>query len=88
MVLTCKSLLLGVALSYDWTPNYSGTGVGMARRRVFPSPETRAAQKLYELLIVTGVGIAFLGMATTCYLAMSEAATAPFDAWISGQTFF
>ena len=60
----------------------------MARRRVFPSPETRAAQKLYESLIVTGVGIAFMGMATTCYLAMSEAATAPFDLWIAGKTFF
>ena len=32
----------------------------MARRRVFPSPETRAAQKLYESLIATGVGIAVL----------------------------
>ncbi|WP_137024958.1 hypothetical protein [Synechococcus sp. UW179A] len=60
----------------------------MARRRVFPSPETRAAQKLYESLIVTGVGIALIGMATTCYLALSEAAIAPFDAWISGQSFF
>ena len=38
----------------------------MAPRRVFPSPETRAAQKLYESLIVTGVGIAFMGMVTTC----------------------
>ena len=45
----------------------------MARRRVFPSPETRAAQKLYESLIATGVGIAFIGMVTTCYLALSEA---------------
>ena len=60
----------------------------MARRRVFPSPETRAAQKLYESLIVTGVGIAFMGMVTTFHLAMSEAATAPFDLWIAGKTFF
>ncbi len=88
MVGTCKSLLLCIAHSSEWRSDYSSTGVGMARRRVFPSPETRAAQKLYESLIVTGVGIAFLGMVTTCYLALSEAATAPFDAWISGQTFF
>ncbi|QNI54035.1 putative conserved membrane protein [Synechococcus sp. BIOS-E4-1] len=60
----------------------------MARRRVFPSPETRAAQKLYESLIVTGVGIALIGMATTCYLALSEAASAPFNAWIDGRAFF
>ena len=60
----------------------------MARRRVFPSPESRDAQKLYDALIVTGVGIAFLGMVTTCYLALTEAAAAPFDAWIAGKTFF
>ena len=60
----------------------------MARRRVLPGSEARSTQKLYELLIGTGVGIAFLGMATTCYLALSEAATAPLDAWIAGKTFF
>ena len=88
MVSTCKSLLLCVALSWDERPDCFYSGLGMARRRVFPSPETRAAHKLYESLIVTGVGIALIGMATTCYLALSEAAIAPFDAWISGQTFF
>lgn len=60
----------------------------MARRRVFPSSEAKAEQKLYDSLIATGVAIAFIGTATTCYLALSEAATAPFNAWIAGQTFF
>ena len=60
----------------------------MASRRVFASPDTSAAQKLYDSLIVTVVGIALTGIVTTCYLALSEAATAPFDAWIAGRTFF
>ena len=88
MVGTCESLLLYVALPCDLGPDYFHPGVGMARRRVFPSPETRDAQKLYESLIVTGVGIALIGMVTTCYLALSEAAIAPFNAWLAGKTFF
>lgn len=60
----------------------------MARRRTLQRSESIHNEKLYELLIGTGVGVAFIGIITTCYLAMAEASTAPFEAWIAGQTFF
>ena len=60
----------------------------MARRRFFPSPETESAQQLYQALIVAGVGIAFIGIFSTSYLAITQGIKEPFDAWIAGSIYF
>ena len=60
----------------------------MARRRFFPSPETESAKQLYQALIVAGVGIAFIGIFSTSYLAITQGIKEPFDAWIAGSIYF
>ena len=60
----------------------------MARRRTLPRPATNNTQNLYELLIAVGVCITFAGIFSTSYLAILEGARAPFQAWITGSTFF
>ena len=70
-----------------WSKHGCAT-VFMARRRFFPSPETEAAQQLYLALIVAGIGITLIGIFTTSYLAIAEGASAPFEDWLSGQSFF
>ena len=60
----------------------------MARRRFFPSPETESARQLYQALIVAGVGIAFIGIFSTSYLAIAQGIKEPFDAWIAGRIYF
>lgn len=60
----------------------------MARRRTLPRPATNSTQDLYELLIAVGVCITFAGIFSTSYLAILEGARAPFQAWITGSTFF
>ena len=60
----------------------------MARRRFFPSPETESARQLYQALIVAGVGITFIGIFSTSYLAITQGIKEPFDAWIAGRIYF
>ena len=60
----------------------------MARRRTLPRPGTESTQNVYELLIAIGVCITFAGIFSTSYLALLEGARAPFQAWITGSTFF
>ena len=60
----------------------------MARRRFFPSPETESARQLYQALIVAGVGIAFIGIFSTSYLAITQGIKEPFEAWIAGRLYF
>lgn len=60
----------------------------MARRRFFPGPETESARQLYQALIVAGVGIAFIGIFSTTYLAMTQGIREPFEAWIAGRIYF
>ena len=59
-----------------------------ARRRFFPSPETESAKQLYQALIVAGVGVAFIGIFSTSYLAITQGIKEPFDAWIAGSIYF
>ena len=60
----------------------------MARRRFFPSRETESAGQLYQALIVAGIGITFIGIFSTSYLAIMQGIKEPFDAWIAGRIYF
>lgn len=60
----------------------------MARRRVFSNPEAENPKNLYEALIAIGICITFAGIFSTSYLAILEGTRAPFQAWITGGTFF
>ena len=74
-------------LSQSWT-KHKYEKVSMARRRFFPGPETESARQLYQALIVAGVGIAFIGIFSTTYLAMTQGIREPFEAWIAGRIYF
>ena len=60
----------------------------MARRRTLQRALTDNTRNHYELLIAIGVCITFAGIFITSYLAILEGARAPFQAWITGSTFF
>ena len=60
----------------------------MARHRALPRALSDNTRKHYELLIAIGVCITFAGIFSTSYLAILEGARAPFQAWITGSTFF
>lgn len=60
----------------------------MARRHTLPRAGKDSTQTLYDVLIAIGVCITFIGIFSTSYMAILEGANAPFQAWITGTTFF